>query len=566
MDSAFFTDVLGECRAMERLSKATGCTVHWLPEGDDQPRTCMKTKKVYLPRPKAKWGKHERTIWRASAHHEFGHHHPSQPPLVAAMRREGISFSSKMGGAINALDDIWQEMVRTREYRGAGQELDYMQGAMCKRGAEYLAKSAPSDMFIPEICGFMYKARAKWQGHVAKYVDDYLKHVDVAKWDGYVDRVNELIDHPEPAEELIRIVREMLEADGDDPEECKGEPDKPESGEAGDGEDDGESDGDGDAPGKGGKSGDSDSDGEGEAVKVSYKELMGHDHTESGTVPDGAKPLIEYDHSRRNYEPIPLDDFVVGVPKNPLQEGLDGLIHRKLEDNAKVSQRIGRYFQAASQNGKVYQQKRGKLTSKHLTRGMMGDPRVFNKRTERIDTTADVYLLGDASGSMGYGMFSTMACGMISLTKALKVAKVPVKIACFTERRSTCYHYLIHDWNEPANEEVMRDRFARCDLMQNADGDNVMYAYRELIARPSKRKILIVLSDGEPCCHHPGDAYNYLKDVTRAIVQEGRVELYGVGMGTKAVKAFYPEYALLDDESEIEDCIINIVKDKIIRS
>jgi cobalamin biosynthesis protein CobT len=157
-----------------------------------------------------------------------------------------------------------------------------------------------------------------------------------------------------------------------------------------------------------------------------------------------------------------------------------------------------------------------------------------------------------------------MSAAVIALTEALDAAKVPNKSVVFTERDPSVQHWIIKDWTERVNSDTMAEKFSAVDMHQNADGDNVMYAYRELLARNSRRKILIVLSDGMPCCDRWGDADGYLQAVTSMIQGQGKVELYGIGILSDAVKRYYRDYTVLKDAKSIESCVVDVVKQKII--
>ena len=560
VSSREFSDAAAMMAAMAAMAELEGYTVEYLPDHDQQPRTCMKTKRIFLPRPTWKMDKKARDLWRGMGHHECGHHDPSQQALVDLMDREKIAYDSNLGLLINAVDDVWQEMVRTRKFAGAGQCLSSLQAKMCSRGSKYMSEGADLDKFVVDVLGLCYHARSFWQPDVALVSPEFDKHCDYSKWVHLTDRINDVIDHPTPAEELYAICREMLEAEGRDPdsEEEKGSP-KPEKGE---GEGEGE-----EAEGEGGTA---DEDGEADtagpaSAKVSYEKLMGHSHSEDGAEYE-SDITIEYDHKRGDYTPYKMSEFQSGDPRSAHRTNprLMGEIQAMYEENAHVSRQVARYFQSASQTRREYLQKRGKLASKALARTAAGEDRVFYKKVDRIDTSADVYLLCDGSGSMYKRKYICMSAAVMALTEALDAAKVPNKSVVFTEADPNVQHWTIKDWTERVNSDTMAEKFAAVNMHQNADGDNVMYAYRELLGRNSRRKILIVLSDGMPCCDRSGDADGYLKAVTSMIQGQGKVELYGIGILSDAVKRYYHEYTVLENAKSIESCVVDVVKQKII--
>jgi cobalamin biosynthesis protein CobT len=100
----------------------------------------------------------------------------------------------------------------------------------------------------------------------------------------------------------------------------------------------------------------------------------------------------------------------------------------------------------------------------------------------------------------------------------------------------------------------------------NSDGESLLWAYNRLVRQEAPRKVLIVLSDGQPCAcgGSTEQAANYLKFVASNI-EAGPVELYGVGVETNAVKDFYSDYCVINDADELESTLLEIVKKKVVR-
>lgn len=76
---------------------------------------------------------------------------------------------------------------------------------------------------------------------------------------------------------------------------------------------------------------------------------------------------------------------------------------------------------------------------------------------------------------------------------------------------------------------------------ENLDGEAVLWAARRLAARPERRRVLFVLSDGRPVgTLRREDGVRYLKDVVARIGASG-IELYGFGIQDASVRRFYPQ-------------------------
>ena len=170
---------------------------------------------------------------------------------------------------------------------------------------------------------------------------------------------------------------------------------------------------------------------------------------------------------------------------------------------------------------------------------------------------------------MGGKRFEMAAAACALMSESIAPLKTPVKISAFTERTSfsngeRLEDYIIKDYSEHRSRAQIINDFSRVSnkLHQNADGDSLMVAYRDIMARPEKRKIIIVLSDGNPCCDRPGNAADHLTDVVEYVGRS--VELYGIGIETRAVERFYPECEVLSSVNELEQSLLNLIKRKFL--
>jgi cobaltochelatase CobT len=175
-----------------------------------------------------------------------------------------------------------------------------------------------------------------------------------------------------------------------------------------------------------------------------------------------------------------------------------------------------------------------------------------------------LFILTDASASMGGTKYNVTAAAVALLNDAVSPLGVPLEIGAFTERGSIgTVHFIIKKFSEKRSSENILSDYAkmRRELSQNADGDSIMWAYRRLIARPEERKILLVLSDGSPASDNPGDCWTYTNDVIAEVGK--RVECYGIGIMDESVSHLYPEYSVLRHADELEQCLLDVVKKKI---
>jgi cobalamin biosynthesis protein CobT len=102
----------------------------------------------------------------------------------------------------------------------------------------------------------------------------------------------------------------------------------------------------------------------------------------------------------------------------------------------------------------------------------------------------------------------------------------------------------------------------------NADGESLLYAYNRLQKEHTRRKIVFVLSDGEPCCgEHDYKIGTHLKKVVKDIRNNGD-EVYAFGIGTKSPKEFYGEnfFVYLEGINELGPVFFNRFKEVIAKT
>ena len=113
-------------------------------------------------------------------------------------------------------------------------------------------------------------------------------------------------------------------------------------------------------------------------------------------------------------------------------------------------------------------------------------------------------------------------------------------------------------------ELVSRFNHAGSYMSQNCDGDSVLFAYHRLLAQPTKRKVLIVLSDGSPASSKGGDIVSYTSAVIKAIEADHRVDIIGVGIMDRNVERFYKHHEHIKKADEIESALLKLIEKKIV--
>ena len=89
-------------------------------------------------------------------------------------------------------------------------------------------------------------------------------------------------------------------------------------------------------------------------------------------------------------------------------------------------------------------------------------------------------------------------------------------------------------------------------LKENIDGEALEWAYRRLLYRQEKRKILMVISDGAPVDDSTLSANStsyldfHLKDIIKVIEKKTNVELLAIGIGHDVTRYYNKAVTILD--------------------
>jgi uncharacterized protein with von Willebrand factor type A (vWA) domain len=142
----------------------------------------------------------------------------------------------------------------------------------------------------------------------------------------------------------------------------------------------------------------------------------------------------------------------------------------------------------------------GKLDSSRAAMLAANSIDVFKEEKKSDGVKACAEIIVDNSGSMGYGADSKREYACLALAKIEMVfAKFfPIKIFAFDYSCGCVVHEIIKGWNEhfsrsAAYNFLIKGRFGNGTL----DDYSIRVATQDLLTRPEKKKLLVVLSDGQ---------------------------------------------------------------------
>ncbi|WP_439886183.1 cobaltochelatase CobT-related protein [Pseudomonas sp. MBLB4123] len=255
----------------------------------------------------------------------------------------------------------------------------------------------------------------------------------------------------------------------------------------------------------------------------------------------------------------------------------------------RLSKGLGALLAAPRRDGWAFAQRDGQLDGGRLSRLIISPEQrdIFRHERERPHCDCLVSLLIDNSGSMR-NHIEPVALLADALARALELAGARSEILGFTTgqwnggrplkrwrglgqpadpgRLNELSHLVYKD----AETSWRRARpniaaLLKSDLFREGiDGEALLWARQRLLQREARRRILIVISDGCPMdsATHQANAQDildlHLKQVTQQIEQEGRIELYALGVGLD-LSAYYRHSLELDLSRSLDNAVFDEV-------
>jgi hypothetical protein len=201
----------------------------------------------------------------------------------------------------------------------------------------------------------------------------------------------------------------------------------------------------------------------------------------------------------------------------------------------------------------------------------------FKINTKEDTTNVAVSLVIDCSGSMHGEQIEMARQTALALGEALKAIGIAFEAVGFNT--SSNYELASKVGSLSAKEVARFNRFGETlrlmifkkfdsnDLSgvvkaeaggANADGESIVWAAKRLALRQEKRKIMIVLSDGQPS--YSGANHEVLAgDLKRVIkmLPKAGIEPIGVGIQTDDPKLFYPDWVMVNDLNELSRTVMS---------
>ena len=247
---------------------------------------------------------------------------------------------------------------------------------------------------------------------------------------------------------------------------------------------------------------------------------------------------------------------------------------------SKLANRLQRRLLAQQSRAWEFDLEEGLLDVSRLARVVANPMHSLSYKRERDTQFRDtvVTLLIDNSGSMRGRPITVAAMSADILARTLERCAVKVEILGFTTRawkggqsrerwvqegkrrnpgrlndlRHIVYKAADTPWRRARKNLGLMLREGL--LKENIDGEALEWAYQRLLARPERRKILMVISDGAPVDDstlsvNPGNYLErHLRDVIRRVDRERLIEVTAIGIGHDVTRYYRRAVTIVDAE------------------
>lgn len=282
-----------------------------------------------------------------------------------------------------------------------------------------------------------------------------------------------------------------------------------------------------------------------------------------GYTPTPANEILHYNFvkNKGNFTPPSIDPRYANMFMNIAARG------------EALSNQIRCKLQIMTRDKYEYGKKKGKLNGASLYRVNMKNvgslnERLFKRKIVNKQLDCAIQILIDASGSMAGEKYENAVGSAIILNKVLcNVLQLPVEILAFTDRSKAHVMFTIKEFDNKIGDTSIANSMSSVAsfLLDNVDGESLVYGYTRIAKRKENRKMMIVLSDGYPCGgRRRGNIEKYTRNVIRNI-EKTSVELLGIGLCHSGVSEYYKRNTNIVSASDIERALLSIISNNILK-
>jgi cobalamin biosynthesis protein CobT len=250
----------------------------------------------------------------------------------------------------------------------------------------------------------------------------------------------------------------------------------------------------------------------------------------------------------------------------------------KMVAQENFAQQVRRLIQIRAKVQTEYGVRKGKLDQARLSRICFNAPglneKVFKRKIENKTLDAAVSVLVDMSGSMGGDKVYNAIGATVLLNEVCSTLGIPLEITGFSDEfNRTLGDYVpqMFIFKNFQNLRVTTDDlvsyFSKAShfMTGNPDGENILWSYDRLLKRKEKKRLFIVMSDGEPCASGSTlGVERFTLQVIQEIEKDKLVDIYGLGLCSTAVSTYYKHRSVVNEPSEIPNKLLELIEKRLL--
>lgn len=242
--------------------------------------------------------------------------------------------------------------------------------------------------------------------------------------------------------------------------------------------------------------------------------------------------------------------------------GDEAILTLSASESAQIRARLRGMIQS-SQDNRNHAKRHGLRVATHrLAASQAGESRLFIQRQPRIAPNAAVHLLVDISGSMGKPIgegnrkyFHVANEAALALVMALEgIPGVVPAVSYFPGIHQEVSVALLPKQSVRHRAAYFDQKPRGCTPMAQA----MWFAANSLLAQKQKRKLMIVLTDGDP------DDWAATHDIVIRCRRSG-FELLGIGIQTRSVERFFPQSIVINDVKDLKRELFEVTQQLLIQ-
>ncbi len=242
--------------------------------------------------------------------------------------------------------------------------------------------------------------------------------------------------------------------------------------------------------------------------------------------------------------------------------GDEAILTLSAAESAQIRARLRGMIQT-SQDNRNHAKRHGlRVATPRLAASQAGESRLFIQRQPRIAPNAAVHLLVDISGSMGKPIgegnrkyFHVANEAALALVMALEgIPGVVPAVSYFPGIHQEVSGALLPTQSVRHRAAYFDQKPRGCTPMAQA----MWFAANSLLAQKQKRKLMIVLTDGDP------DDWAATHDIVDRCRRSG-FELLGIGIQTRSVERFFPQSIVINDVKDLKRELFEVTQQLLIQ-